>query len=60
MKIVAPVKVDDDGYAEKLSILDLRKISIILDKNGDETIRYNGKLLESYKKTIFNPSMQRE
>lgn len=41
MKILAPIKVSDKGYAERIELLDPRRVSIQHEKDGDETIYHN-------------------
>ncbi len=59
MKILAPIKVSDKGYAEKLELLDPRRISIQYGKDGDEVLYHNWQKLESYVKTLYKPSVNR-
>lgn len=59
MKILAPIKTSDQGHAERLELLDPRRISIQVEKDGEEVIYHNGKKLESYVKTVYKPSMNR-
>ncbi|MDR3169841.1 MAG: hypothetical protein LBU27_09195 [Candidatus Peribacteria bacterium] len=60
MNIVAPLKTNENGFAERLQLLDPRKISITVNPSGDETVNYNGKKLTDYKKTIFLPNPNRQ
>ena len=59
MKILAPIKVSDKGYAERLELLDPRRISIQYGKDGDEVLYHNWQKLESYVKTLYKPSVNR-
>lgn len=59
MKILAPIKVSDKGYAERLELLDPRRISIQYGKDGDEILYHNWQKLESYVKTLYKPSVNR-
>lgn len=59
MKILAPIKVSDKGYAERIELLDPRRVSIQYEKDGDETIYHNWQKLESYVKTLYKPSVNR-
>ena len=59
MKILAPIKTSDQGHAERLELLDPRRISIQVEKDGEEVIYHNGKKLESYVKTVYKPSINR-
>lgn len=59
MKILAPIKVSDKGYAERVELLDPRRISIQYGKDGDEVLYHNWQKLESYVKTLYKPSVNR-
>lgn len=59
MKVVAPVKLSEKGYAERIELLDPRRLSIQSNKDWDEILYFNWKLLESYTKTLYKPSVNR-